>query len=450
MRSWYGVMIVLCSLFQLGAPDTLKGQVVISLAEAIQSGLSNNKNIQAGDINIDIGNLQTHSLNRKFWPIVSLDYSYHYNPILQTSIIPIGIFNPAFPIDATENIQFGTNWSQSAGLSLTQPIFDIGISKTIQQAKLRNAITDITQNMAIEELAYAIAKSYVTVYLDAGKVDNGIADTLRTFTSYTLLKNLYIEERLLVTDLNKAIINHNNSKQLLSDATAALQLDKLYLLFLMGKSEQLDFITDSTFLSDAADAGIFELNFVTPQTAVQQLLLSGQLSAMEANAVYSKLLPTLYFVGYLGANQYTDTFNPIAADSWFGISYVGVELKFSLLSGVLPENQQAQLLLKEQQYQLQSEAATLELNQKSVEAKLSYDNLTQRLLNQSENIGLYETIVQVMQFRVTEGQELASTLNSEEAELQFLIAEYDSNVRQQWFFMLDYLKSSGQLSRLWE
>ena len=72
------------------------------------------------------------------------------------------------------------------------------------------------------------------------------------------------------------------------------------------------------------------------------------------------------------------------------------------------------------------------------------------LKTQEENRALSIESVAIFQARVSEGQESASNLNSEEADLLKLDAEYQVNRRQYWSYYLDYLKASGKLAILWK
>ena len=69
---------------------------------------------------------------------------------------------------------------------------------------------------------------------------------------------------------------------------------------------------------------------------------------------------------------------------------------------------------------------------------------------QEENIALSIESIGIFQARVSEGQESSSNLNMEEADLQKLDANYQSNRRQYWLYFLDYLKASGKLEILWK
>ncbi len=135
---------------------------------------------------------QTEALYKKYWPQISLEYTYLYNPILQTSIMPIGIFNSAYPADATMSVQFGTKWSQTTGAAVIQPLIDLSIPWQINEAKMQERITVASQAQSEYELAFAIAQTYIEISLQESKIKSAIADTNRTFISYKLLSNARI------------------------------------------------------------------------------------------------------------------------------------------------------------------------------------------------------------------------------------------------------------------
>jgi outer membrane protein len=166
-------------------------QHTITLSQAINDGLANRKNISADKLDLTISNLQTQALYRKYWPQVNAEYTYQYNPILQTSILPIGVFNPTYPADATKSVQFGTKWTQSAGITAIQPLFDVSIQRQIHEAQLQERIAALSQKQSADELAYTIAQTYIDIYLDAAKIKSAVADTSRTYVGYVLLNNQF-------------------------------------------------------------------------------------------------------------------------------------------------------------------------------------------------------------------------------------------------------------------
>jgi outer membrane protein len=446
----YSILFFVAILFIW--PSAASTQNVITLSQAIQNGLANKKSIAAGQLDITLAGLQTKSLYSKYRPLVTADYTYRYNPILPTSILPIGIFNPAYPIDATESVQFGTTWTQSAGLTIKQPLLDISVQRQIAESKLEEKIALAVQQMSEWELIYAIADSYIAIYLNEASIQSLIADTVRTSVSYVLLKNQYDEQRLLKTDLNKAKVNHNNTCQLLVDSKSLLVTNKTNLLFLMGSDEieKRNFDIDTNFFKGTGFDFTDKPVAVEMMPALQELKLLSQLTVLQSKSEKAKHLPTLTFSGYLGANQFSNSFNPLAADSWFGLSYIGLDLMLPLISGENFGNKNQQFNLLSDQYGLQIEDKTAQYAYSAFTAKVGIENIKKQLVTQFENILLTEESVAIYQMQVKEGKESAATLNLEEATLQVLKRNYDYTERLMWVYILDYLNATGQLPTLIE
>jgi outer membrane protein TolC len=428
------------------------GQNILTLHQAINNGFLNRKSIQAGKSDLLIRRLQTQALYKKYWPQAAVEYSYLYNPILQTSILPIGIFNSAYPADATKSMQFGTKWSQTAGITVTQPLFDLSIKRLIREAKLQERITDASQAQSEYELAYTIAQTYIEISLQESEITSAIADTNRTFISYKLLLDKFVEKRLLKSDLNKSLINHHNAVQQLMDALSELIEDKVYLLFLTGETtiEKSDFAIDTSFIIQYK---LTTSDFLPNNEAIPELVqldLQSQLTGIQAKSEKAKHLPTLSMKGFLGANQYSNKFDPMASNSWFGLSYVGIDLKFPILLGENVQKNIQELRIQATQYNQQKEDKLALYAKDAYTSKLKMERVMLQLKTQEENLALSMESIDITQARVAEGQESASTLNIDESSLQSLKAEYEMNKKQLWMNWLNYLKASGKLDILWK
>jgi len=429
----------------------VQAQSTITLSQAINRGLENRKNIMASRLDIAISKLKTKALYQKYLPQISAEYQYLYNPILQTSILPIGVFNPSYPIDATKNVKFGTKWTQSAGLTATLPLFDLSTKQQINEAKLQERISALSQEQTEYELAYSIAQTYIDIYLEEAKIKSFIADTNRTYISYILLKNKFDEKQLLKSDLNKSKVNHNNAVQLLFDGDMALIQDKVFLSFLIGmlEIEKWDFEIDTTFSINHVMTKMLRPISLNQLPDLQLLKLQSELTNLQAKTEEVKRLPTIGFKGYLGANQFANKFNPTAANTWFGLSYLGLDIKIPILFGEHTSNKKQQLKLLSNQYNMQNDDKTIQYMKDVITTELKIENIQSQLKTQEENITLSTETIAIFQFRVKEGQESALNLNLEEASIQLLKANYEINRRQLWVYWLDYLKSTGQLSILW-
>lgn len=426
-------------------------QKTITLKEAIHDAWQNRKNIQAGRMDSAIQKLETEALLKKYWPQVTLDYSYDFNPILQSSILPIGKFNPTYPPDATAVIQFGTRWSQAAGITVIQPLVDASIKRQIRESNLKERITGMSQSQTEYELAYEVAKAFINIWLQEEQLNSSAFDSSSTWVSYQLQQEKFDAGRLLKSDLNKALINHNTAVQKVTDAKFLVIEKKIYLLFLTGKpsSGNFDFEIDTTYFQQ----DIWRWRNLPPATGsipvFQQLKLQQNLSELQQQSEKAKYLPTLNLKGFLGANQYTNHFNPVEANTWFGYSYVGINAKLPLLFGEDKQKKIRSLQIQADQYNKQLLDHTDQYAQESLTAKYEMDRMQSQLRNLEANLNLSRESVRILQDRVQEGQESPSNLNTEELENLRISADYNTGRSQAWLYWLDYMKATGLLIRLW-
>jgi len=448
MKKQHLPLLISFALIVTNAP----AQSTITLPQAINAAFSNRKNIQAGKMDIAIQQLKTKALYRKYGPQASAEYNYNYNPILQSSVVPVGKFNPALPSDATATIQFGTIWSQSAGISATQTLFDANIRKQINENRLQEKISRASQAQTEYELAYEVSKSYVNIWLQEQQINSAIIDTARTGISYHLQLENYRAGRLLKSQLNTAIINHNNTKQQLMDAKLQLVENKIYLMYITGSlaTEANDFNIDTTFFNSNSLLLIDAKIVLDSIPIFQQLNLQKQLSLSQQQTENSKYIPVASLKGFLGANQFSNEFDPIKSNSWFGYSYIGLNVKFPLLLAEDRKNKVQQLQLQAQQFSILQDDKSAQLNQESVTAKLELTRIKLQLNTQEENIILYKETLKILQDRFKEQQITSSELNRQEFELQKLLTEYQSTNVKVWLFGLSYLNVTGQLSKLWK
>jgi outer membrane protein TolC len=412
----------------------------------------NRKSIASSRLDLPIRKLQTDALFRKYWPQLSLEYLYQFNPILQTSILPIGIFNPTYPPGATQAVQFGTKWSQNAGITLMQPLLDLSIGRQIREYKLQEEISKHSEDQLEYQLAYDVAQAYQNISLQEGQIQLAIQDTNRTWISLNLQKNEFAFKRLLKSELNTAQINHDNAVQKWKDAISLLIENKVFILFLTGQNslENTDFQIDENRFSDDQ---FFNTEF--PQNPdsipeIQGLELQKNLPELQIRSERSKYLPTISLKGFLGANQYTNNFNPVQAGTWFGNSYLGVDVKLPILNGEDKSKTIKEYRFQSEQFRNQKEEKLAAYSKDALTAKIRILRIKDQLKNFQKTIELSKETIKIIQDRVEQGQETVTQLNTQESNLQALEANYTLAKKQGWAYYLDYLKASGLLKSLWK
>lgn len=426
----------------------LSGQE-IKLITCIDAALANRANIKAVRTDIEIAKLQTSSAYQKYLPDLSLSYNYRYNSIIPTQIIPVGQFNQ-IPTDEKRPIKFGTIWQQNSGLSLYQPLIDLSIKSRVAESRINEKLKNTDAAVAERDLKMEVIKSFTNIWLNEEQLRSAELDTIRTSGIKELFAAKSREGRVLKTEVNKTLLNHNNALSNYFAASSSLTSEKIYMAFLTGIS--LETLLDGKFdFSPFSENGLKTVNkYPLPDSvpSVESLRLQAELLAQQQVSEKMKNTPTLGFEGFLGANQYTDSFNPILSGSWYGSSYIGLSLRLQIFSGNSVKNRVNQLKLEEKgiKYRLEDEVnsvinRSILLNEEI--RKISYHT---ELLRQ--NIALYKENFSLYQERFDKGQINAYDLLTEEIDYQKEMAMLNEKRAELVYKQIELINNSGALSSL--
>lgn len=426
----------------------LSGQE-IKLITCIDAALANRANIKAVRTDIEIAKLQTSSAYQKYLPDLSLSYNYRYNSIIPTQIIPVGQFNQ-IPTDEKRPIKFGTIWQQNSGLSLYQPLIDLSIKSRVAESRINEKLKNTDAAVAERDLKMEVIKSFTNIWLNEEQLRSAELDTIRTSGIKELFAAKSREGRVLKTEVNKTLLNHNNALSNYFAASSSLTSEKIYMAFLTGIS--LETLLDGKFdFSPFSEDGLKTVNkYPLPDSvpSVESLRLQAELLAQQQVSEKMKNTPTLGFEGFLGANQYTDSFNPILSGSWYGSSYIGLSLRLQIFSGNSVKNRVNQLKLEEIgiKYRLEDEVnsvinKSILLNEEIREISYQTELLRQNIALYKENFSLYQE-------RFDKGQINAYDLLTEEIDYQKEMAMLNEKRAELVYKQIELINNSGALSSL--
>jgi outer membrane protein TolC len=424
----------------------LSGQE-IKLITCIDSALANRGNIKAVRTDIEIAKLQTSSAYQKYLPDLSLSYNYRNNPIIPTQIIPVGQFNQ-IPTDEKRPIKFGTDWQQNSGLNLYQPIIDFSIKSRVAESRINEKLKNTDAAAAERDLKLEVIKSFTNIWLREEQLHSAKLDTLRASRTKELFMAKSKEGKVLKTEVNKAILNHNNALSNYVAVSSSLTKEKIYMSFLTGIS--LETFLDGRFDFSPFSNEVLKISNTDPLLdsipSVKNLRLRAELLAQQQKSEKMKHSPTIGFEGFLGANQYTDTFNPFLSGSWYGSSYLGLSLRFQILSGSSTKNRVNQLNLEEKglKSRLDDEINSVSNKNLLLNEEISQIEFQAGLFKQ--NIALYEENLSLNQERFDKGQINAYDLLTDEIDFQKELSKYNEKRAELVYKQIELINNSGSLS----
>jgi outer membrane protein len=434
----------------LALKTTAQPRPVLTLKEALTQALSRKQSLTATRTDAGISSLQTAELQSRYWPVISLAYTYQYNPLLPSSIIPLGLFNPALPPDTKQAVRFGTTWTQTAGVTVSQSLFDATLRSLTQESRIWERISAAQVAGAEDELIYEVTKTYIAIWQNEQQSRTAAIDTLRTDQTRQILTQRAAAGRVLATDVNTAVINHRNAVQQFRNSVTQWLQNRIYLTYLMGRptDDVLTYGIDSTTFTPARLTLLSEPAKVESMPGLVQLTEQIALARQQETTLQKKYLPSLTLNGFLGVNQFSNQFSPVQANSWFGNSYVNLSVAYRVLSGENKANKQRQL--QEQQQSLGHQLADRRdaLSKDRLTALNSLNGLEGEIMTLQANVNLSTESVGLLQLRFHESQLSALELNNQELDVQKLRSQLQQKEMQRWTYWLDYVRASGLLSRL--
>jgi outer membrane protein TolC len=424
----------------------LSGQE-IKLITCIDSALANKGNIRAVRTDIEIAKLQTSSAYQKYLPDLSLSFNYRYNPIIPTQIIPVGQFNQ-IPTDEKRPIKFGTDWQQNSGLNLYQPIIDFSIKSRVAESRINEKLKNTDAATAERDLKLEVIKSFTNIWLREEQLRSAELDTLRTSRTKELFSANLKEGKVLKTEVNKAILNHNNALSNYVAVLSSLTREKIYMSFLTGIS--LETLLDGTFDFSPFSDDVLKISNTDPQLdsipSVKSLRLKAELLEQQQKSERMKHTPTIGFEGFLGANQYTDTFDPFLSGSWYGSSYLGLSLRFQLLSGSSTKNRVSQLKLEEKGLKSRLEDEINSVSNTNLQLAEEIRQIEYQTGLTRQNIALYEENLSLNQDRFDKGQINAYDLLTDEIDFQKEMSRFNEKRAELVYKQIELINNSGVLS----
>jgi outer membrane protein len=426
--------------------NSLSGQE-IKLISCIDSALANKGNIRAVRTDIEIAKLQTSSAYQKYLPDLSLSYNYRYNPIIPTQIIPLGQFSQ-IPTDEKRPIKFGTVWQQNSGLNLYQPIIDFSIKSRVAESRINEKLKNTDAYAAERDLKLEVIKSFTNIWLREEQLRSAALDTLRTSRTKELFMIKSKEGKVLKTEINKAILTHNNALSNFVAVSSSLTREKIYMSFLTGISLEtlLDGKFDFSLFSD--DVLMISNTELLPDSipSLKSLIIRAELLEQQQKSERIKHTPTIGFEGFLGANQYTDTFNPFLSDSWYGSSYLGLSLRFQIISGSSTKNRVKQLKMEENSLKSKLEDETNSVGNKSLLLTEEIRQIEYQAGLSKQNIALYEENLSLNQDRFDKGQINAYDLLTDEIDFQKEQSKFIEKRSELVYKQIELINNSGALS----
>ena len=398
----------------------------LSLQEAIDFALENNRSVINAGRDIDAAIEQKWETTASGLPQISADVDYQNNLKQQIQVIPAELFGGA-PGEFAE-VVFGTKHSMTAFATLNQKIFDGSYIVALQSAKV---FLEISKN-AKTKTDLQVRQSVIDAYGNVLLAEESIAIFNRNIE--VLEKNLYetnkiyengLEEEESVEQLKITLTgvksSLNNTERLKTIAYQMLNinlgLDVYNPLILTDDLAELTEENKSLALLNTEE---------NPENTIDYQIAKNdtEAKALMLKLEKSKALPTLNAFINGGYSSYSDDFAfTKKSQDWFGSSLFGLNLSIPIFSSGMrsASTQRASINLDKSKTDLLETEQRIKLQIAS--AKSDYQFAMEDFENKKESLKLAERIEQKNQTKFFEG--IGSSFELRQAQTQLYTAQQE-------------------------
>jgi outer membrane protein TolC len=327
-------------------------------------------------------------------------------------------------------------------------MLDFTIQSKLNESRINEQVKRAGYEVSEDDLKYDVLRSYVNIYLYQQEVEEAVVDSARTFSSLSTIQFKFDEGKILKPDLNKAILNHNNAKSSYRKALSEVLKEKIFLGYLTG-IPVADLFDGSFDFSPLASSNLehYLTSRATDSIArIRELTLKENLLNQQIRSERNKYVPQVGLEGFLGGNQYSQTFDPFLANSWYGNSYLGISLKMPLMPGESTSSKVKQLKEQTKIARADREDLINELKKDYLLAAAEIAQAKTDILTSLANIELMSENFAIYRERFEAGKIDAGDLNLQEIDLQKETANLSKLKATLVTRQVEQLNASGNLN----
>lgn len=379
-------------------------------------------------------------------PQVSTSYSFQDFLKLPTTLLPGEFSNP--PSSTPIPVKFGTKYNSTAGIELSQLIFDgsyiVGLqaSKTYKELSVRNS------KRTKIETAVAVTKAYYGVLVNGEQlalIDANLSQLTKSLNdTEAMFKNGFSEK----IDVDRLQVLKNNLETERENVIRLLQMNVDMLKFQMGMPVQANLsLTDKISDVRAEAVPVMTTDTTAYKGRIEYSLLETQkkLNELDLKRQKSLFLPTLKGFASASKNFQSDEFSK-HFDQSFPTSVIGLTLSWNLINGGqrIYQVRNAKLAVRKSENDMLN--AKNGIAQEISASQKVYLNSLRSVENQQRNLTLSEEILRVSRVKYEEGvgsslEVTTAETSVKEAQNKYITALYDLLISK-----VDLEKAAGRIN----
>lgn len=407
-----------------------------SLQQCIDTAQVKNKTLLMSENTVLIGEERHKEAVAGLIPKININGDYKYYFDLPYQLMPLSTFNPTAAAGQFKEAQFGVPHNMNLNVQFSMPLFNSQMLGAIETTKTGTDLNRLQRQKSREQVFFDISNLYYNAQILQKQlvfIDSNLVNTKKLVANMQLLR-----EQLMVksSDVSKVQLQEAQLTTQKEIVSSKIQQAMNALKFSMGISIRKDMEIDPSI--QFSDPSVF-----TNETAVDIRLVETQNRFLknELSTLKNSRLPSLSLYGTYGQTGYGYDVKPNDFLKFFPVSFVGVQLNYSLFNGTVTQRKINQKNLEIANSKLQLSVVTEQNTMLIENAKRMKSTALMTVENTMTQIKLAQTV-----YEQTLLQHQQGTANLTEV----LITDNSLKESQQNYLsaVIDFLKANLEIKRL--
>lgn len=431
-------------LLGLALSNISAAQQTLSLKEALNYAIQNNVKLRKAQLDIDGGKYKTQEIRAQALPQITGTSGLTYNPIIGQQVVDFG--------GQLQTLKFGQKWNSSAGVQLSQQLFNQQVFTGLQAAKSSEEYYNLTSQLTEEQIIELVANNYYQALVTRQQL-NVIENNIKNVTANenTILSNYKngLAKKIDVDRIKVRLTNLQTQREQILNSITQLENQ---LKFAMGMPVSSSITLPKTELTEVKELPQFADTLVLEnRTEIKLLNTQDKLLSLQRKAYVSEYYPTLALTGNYTYSSQSGGFDFLSTNSaaiGFGASAVGLTLKVPIFNGFLTRS-------KIRQADVDIKKAKEDRRESTNALNLAYDNAKNNLrysLNainaQKKNAELAGDIYKSTQNNYNNGLATLTDLLDTESSLTEAQNSYTQALLNYKIAEIQLIKSNGNIKSL--
>ncbi len=436
------LLLVLIGVISI--PQFALAQQKITLGDALTFALQHNSKVRKARLDIDGGKYKVEEVRSQALPTITGNSALNYNAIIGQQVVDFG--------GQTQTLKFGQKWNSSAGIQLSQQLFNQQVFTGLQAAKSSAEYYNLTAQYTEEQVIELVANNYYQVLVNRQQLnvlDNNIKNVK---VIEKIISNQFSNGLAKKIDVDRIKVNLTNlNTQREQTVNAIIQLEN-QLKFAMGMQVTNPIILPDTELTQVKELPLFTDSIaLANRTEIKLLNNQDKLLKLQRKAYVSEYYPTLALSGNYTYSSQAGGFDFLSSNSTaigFGSSAIGLTLKVPIFNGFLTRSKIRQADVNIEKAKEDRVETTNALNLAYENAKIQLRNSLNTIKAQQKNAELAQEIYNSTQNNYNNGLASLTDLLDTETSLTQAQNSYTQALLNYKIAEIQLIKSNGNIKSL--